>query len=232
MKTILSFVVVACWSLRLTAADTTPKEALVSASKNLGAKSNYSWKTSVEIPGEPTGTIEGKAEKDGAAVLALARAERSFSGVLKGSKGAIKTEEGWKSLGDVAEDTAEDGATRFVARLLQNFKAPPGEVADLAGKATDLKLTDGVYAGGLNSDTVKELILFRSHSGNNPDMTGVKGSIKFWVKDGTLAKYEYNLQATISLNGNDREINRTHTTEITEVGSTKVTVPDPAAKLL
>src|SRR5262249_503762 len=123
----------------------------------------------------------------------------------------------------------------FVARLLQAFKAPPGDVTDLAGKVSDLKAGDGdgLYTGTLNEETVKELLLFRSRSGDNrPEISGAKGSIKFWVKDGTLSKYEYNLHATLSQNGNEREVNRTHTTEISEVGTTRVTVPENAAKLL
>jgi hypothetical protein len=42
--------------------------------------------------------------------------------VLKAGKGAIKTDEGWKSLAEAAE--AEQGPGRFIARMLQNFKVP------------------------------------------------------------------------------------------------------------
>jgi len=64
------------------------------------------------------------------------------------------------------------------------------------------------------------------------EVNGAKGSIKFWVKDGLLSKYEYQVHGTFSFNGTDREINRTHTTEIREVGTTKVSVPDEAVKKL
>src|SRR5260370_28145035 len=98
-KTSSVLVIVLCTGFLL-AADSSPKDALISASKKLADQPNYSWKTTVETPGEPTGTTEGKAEKDGAAVLALARGEQSFSAVLKGNKDAIKTAEGSKSLAD------------------------------------------------------------------------------------------------------------------------------------
>ncbi len=63
-------------------------------------------------------------------------------------------------------------------------------------------------------------------------MTGAKASVKFWIKDGSLSKYEYHTQATMSFNGNDMNIDRTTTVEIKDVGSTKVTVAPEAAKKL
>jgi hypothetical protein len=48
------------------------------------------------------------------------------------------------------------------------------------------------------------------------------------VKDGQLAKYEYHVQGNMSFNGQDREINRTTTVEIKDVGSTKVEIPAEA----
>jgi len=56
--------------------------------------------------------------------------------------------------------------------------------------------------------------------------------VKFWVKDGVLSKYQYNVQGTMNIGGNDREINRTTTVEIKDVGTTKLTVPDEAKKKL
>jgi len=38
------------------------------------------------------------------------------------------------------------------------------------------------------------------------------------------------LQGSVSFNGNDFDVDRTTTVEIKDVGSTKVTVPDAAAK--
>ena len=56
--------------------------------------------------------------------------------------------------------------------------------------------------------------------------------MKFWVKDGVLSKYEYQVKGKMSFNGNDVEINRTTAVAIKEVGSTKVDVPDEAKKKL
>lgn len=233
MKKIISALATALCANLLLAAEPTPQEALVTALKNLAEKPNYSWKLTVEEPDRPTGTIDGKTEKEGATLLALARGDQSFEGVLKGSRGALKTDEGWKSLSELADDASQSGAIRFVARLLQNFKAPAAEVADLAPKIKDLKLVDGAYAGTLSKDTAKELFFFRTQrDGNGPELTDAKGSIKFWVKDGLVSRYEYSIDATFSADGNDRQIKRTHSLDIKDVGATKVAIPDEAAKKL
>ena len=60
---------------------------------------------------------------------------------------------------------------------------------------------------------------------NAPEPKNAKGSVKFWVKDGLLAKLELKLQGIINFNGEDRDVNRTTTVEIKDVGTTKVNVP-------
>ena len=56
--------------------------------------------------------------------------------------------------------------------------------------------------------------------------------MKFWVKDGVLSKYEYNVQGKMSFNGNDINIDRTTTVDVKDVGSTKFEVPEEAKKKL
>jgi hypothetical protein len=52
------------------------------------------------------------------------------------------------------------------------------------------------------------------------------------VKDGAVSKLEYDLQGSINFNGQDRDIDRTTTIEIKDVGSAKVQVPEEAKKKL
>ncbi len=212
-----------------------PKEAVKSAAKQLADKGNYSWKTTVAVPEGSQfrpGPTEGKTDK-GTTFLTMTRGENTTEAVLKGGKGAIKLEEGWKSLSEAAEDdgSGQFNRGRFAARMLQNFKAPAAEAADLAEKTKDLKGSDGVYSGELTPEGAKELLTFRGFGGN-PEVSGAKGSAKFWLKDGALAKYEYRVQGTVSFNGNDRDVDRTTTVELKDVGTTKVTVPEDAAKKL
>ena len=118
---------------------------------------------------------------------------------------------------------------------MRAYKAPVAQSASLAEKAKELKEADGALSGELKEDAVKDLLLMggrRREGLDEPKIEGAKGSVKFWIKDGVISKYQYNVKGTISFNGNDRDVDRTTTVEIKDVGSTKVTVPDEAAKKL
>ncbi|HEY5914400.1 MAG TPA: hypothetical protein VJA21_27740, partial [Verrucomicrobiae bacterium] len=189
----------------LIAAEANPKDAVKAAAKSLGDKDNYSWTTSIEWGGNAVGTVQGKTEKGGATSIAMSRGDQSTEAVLKAGKGAIKTDEGWKSLSEAAE--SQQGGGRFIARMLQNFKAPAAEAEDIAGKVKELKLADGVYSGDLTDEGAKELMSFRRGAGGGgPDVKSAKGSAKFWVKDGQISKYEYSLEGTMTFNNEDRDV--------------------------
>src|SRR4051794_16502742 len=114
----------------LLAAGSDPKDDIGSAAKSLAGKGNYSWKTTVETAGGGggggrfrPGPTDGKADKDGTISLAMTRGDNTIEAVLNGTKGAIKTADGWQSL---SEATAGDGGDqpnpgRFLARMLQNY---------------------------------------------------------------------------------------------------------------
>ena len=64
----------------LLAVDSNPQDAVKDAAKSLGEKSNYSWTTTIDLGGDMSGTIEGKAEKAGATFLVLSAALPAPSG--------------------------------------------------------------------------------------------------------------------------------------------------------
>ena len=106
-------------------------------------------------------------------------------------------------------------------------------MGDLAGKTKELKKDGDAYASDLTDTGAKELLTFgRRRGGNAPEPKNAKGSVKFWVKDGLLSKYELKLQGTVTFNGEDRDMDRTTTVEIKDVGTTKVDVPDAAKQKL
>lgn len=127
----------------------------------------------------------------------------------------------------------------FAARMLRNYQLPAAEASGLVDKLKEVKPTpDGSYGGELTEDGVKE-ILSRGRGGrgggaNAPAVSGAKGSVRFWLKDGLLHKYEYQVQGTMTIGQNQREIevNRTMTVEIKGVDGTKVDVPEDARKKL
>lgn len=229
-------------AVSLVAADSTPKDDVKSAAKKLADKASYSWKSTTESAnanaggrGRP-GPVEGKIEKDGFAMLNITRGENTTEAVVKSGKGAIKTADGWKSLAEATEGDGGGGGqrnpARATARMLQTFRSPAVEAEDLASKAKALKKADDVYSGDLTEEGVKELLTrgFRRPGGEPPSPADPKGSVKFWVKDGVVSKYEYKVQGTMSFNGNDMTIDRTTTVEIKDIGSTKVEVSEEAKK--
>jgi hypothetical protein len=226
------------------AADAGSKDAVKNAAKQLGEKGNYSWKTATATPGGAAaagrmqvGPTEGKTDKDGTILLAVTRGDATIDAVIKGDKGAVKTADGWKSLAEAADAAGGGGQGQgnpagFMARMLRTYKAPAVEAADLADKAKDLAKADDAIAGDLTEEGAKALLAFRRGGANAPapEVQGAKGTVKFWIKDGVLFKYEYNVQGKMTFNNTDRDINRTTTVEIKDIGSTKLDVPDDAKK--
>ena len=219
----------------LLALNAAPKDDVIAATKKLADKSNYSWKSTVDVAGGQGGRMggptEGKTEKGGCTRLSMTRGENTLLAVLKGDKGAIKAGEEWQSLTEAAAD--DQGPGRWLARMLQAFKTPAAQAEEVAGKTKELKADGGAIAGELTEDGAKSLLTMGGRGGANaPEVSGAKGSVKFWLKDGVLSKWETKVQGKVSFNGNGRDVDRTTTVEIKDIGTTKVEVPEGAQKKL
>ena len=71
-----------------------------------------------------------------------------------------------------------------------------------------------------------------SRGGEGPSISEAKGSVKFWLKDGALIKYQYKVKGLMDWDGNQIDVDRDTTVEIKDVGSTTIEVPEQAkAKL-
>lgn len=222
-------------------ANASPKEEVAVAAKKLADKDNYSWKATMDFgansPFQP-GPTEGKTEKDGATWLSVSFNDNTTEGLMKGTNVVIKTDEGWKTA---AEASGGGGGgfnpSTMIARRMQNLKAPAAEVEDLVAKVQEIKKDGDAYTGELTEDGAKSLLTAgfggRRGGGQPPAASNAKGSVKFWLKDGALTKYESKVSGKRqNQNGEDMEIERTTTVEIKEVGTTKITVPEEAAKKL
>ena len=134
--------------------------------------------------------------------------------------------------GQTFDDIAQTGGTAAaIVRFLRSYKAPAAQSADLAGNVKELKEADGALNGDLKDDAIKEILLLgaRRREGQEPPKTeDAKGSVKFWIKDGALTKYEINVQGKVTAGDRTSDINRTMTVEIKDVGSTKLEVPTEA----
>jgi len=215
-------------------------EDVKAAAKKLGEQKSYSWKTTVVVPEGSQfrpGPTEGKTEKDGYTSLSMSFGDNTTEAVIKGDKGAAKMEGEWRSLADMAQDSGQPGA--FMARRLQNYRTPAVEAEEISGKTKDLKKDGDAYSADLTEEGAKDLLRFRGGrrgggggggGGGGAEPKNAKGSAKFWVKDGRLAKHEYKVSGTINFGGEDRDVERTTTVEIKDVGTTKIEVPEDAKK--
>jgi hypothetical protein len=210
------------------------KEDVTAAARKLGEAENYSWKTTVKVPEDSQfkpGPTEGKAGKDGTVILTMTRGDTMTEAVIKGEKRAMTNRDGdWQSLSEIEANT--EGFARFRGAMLRNFKAPAEQVVDLAGATKELKKDGDVISGDLTPEGAKQFAGFGRRGGDGPTVSNASGSVKFWVKDGVLTKYEYKVKGTMNFNGDDRDIDRTTTTEISKVGETKLVLPEAAKKKL
>jgi hypothetical protein len=113
---------------------------------------------------------------------------------------------------------------------------PADELVALIDVVKDLKSADGAISGGLTDEAVTQRLSFggrggRGGGGQAPAApTNASGSVKFWLKDGMVTKYELTVKGTVQGRNGEQQIDRTTTTEIKDVGTTKVDVPEGAKK--
>lgn len=207
-----------------------------SAIKSLADKPNYSWTATVQSAGGQgrfaPGPTEGKTEKDGFTYLKMTRGNQTTEAVLKGGKAVVKTQDGWQ---EPAAGGGQQGGGRggFLGRMLQNYRVPAAQAEDLVSAVKELKKEGDAYVGELTDEGVRRFMMpGGGRGGNAPAPSNAKGTVKFWVKDGVLTKYEYHVQGTMTFNNNDINIDRTTTVEIKDIGTTKVDVPAEAKQKL
>lgn len=229
-----------------------PADDAAAAAKKLAAAPNYSWSRTTEIANSqfPVTPLEGMTEKGGYTLTKMTFNENTFQTVSKGDKSVSQGQDGtWL--------TAEERREQFAARSggggggggggrgrggFGMFGggaqvSPADDAASMAAKLKDAKMEDGVIVGTLSATDAAALLTFgRGGRGGGeapPPPKNASGIAKFWVKDGALVKYAVTVKGTVSIpNGEEREVERTTTTEFKNVGSTKVTVPEEAKKKL
>jgi hypothetical protein len=219
-----------------------PKDEITAAASKLADSGSYSWKSTMDLGPNSQftpGPTMGKVDKD-ATWLSMTFNDNTSEGVKMGEKVAVKGEDGWQSASEVTADAGGGGGRnpgRMMARRLENFKAPAAEVQDLLKNVKDITKDGDAFSGQLTEEGAKSLATMgfgrRGGGGNRPAPTDLKASVKFWVKDGLLSKYESKVSGKRpNRDGDIQEFERTTTVEISNVGATKVSVPDEAKKKL
>ena len=207
------------------AADSSAKDEIAAAAKKLDSQSNYSWKATVVVPDSAPfkpGPTEGKTEKDGFTYVEISFGDNITEVAKKGEKAVVTVEGEWKLASDVEN---EEGFGRFLGAMAKNLKTPAVQLSELIPLSKEWKKDGEVYSAELTAEGVKKQ--YRFGEPQNP-----KGGIKVWVKEGMPTKMEVKTEAKMEFNGNEFDASRTTTTEIKNVGMTKVNVPEGAKKKL
>jgi hypothetical protein len=234
-----------------------PADDVVAAVKKIADAPNYSWTTTTEIADSqfPAMPSEGAAEKLGFSIVT-----RSFNGntsqtVRKGEEVVMQNRDGdWVTMeemraqfgggnrgggqGAQGGQGGQGGGNRGGGRGFGGGMfggggvLPAATAANFATKLKNLKVDGDTIVGTASGDEASALLAMpggRGGQGQGPRYSLVE--VKFWVKSGALVKYTVHSVGKFSTpDGEEREMDSTTTTEIKNVGSTKVEVPEGAKK--
>ena len=237
---ILGMMVLAAGSLL--AADASPKDTVQTAATALGDAANYTWQTTVDMgassPFQP-GPTDGKTEKDGFTLVTMSFNDNTSEFVRKGTNAAVQSpDNGWQTVAEATQGGGGGGGFNprmMMVRQAQNLKTPAVEATNLVGLAGDLTVDGDKITGALTDDGAKSLLSFGGRGrrgGTPPEISNPRGTVTFWITDGKLTKYQYHVTGSMDFNGNPVDIDRTTTVVISNVGTTKIEVPDDAKKKL
>ena len=202
------------------------------------------------------GPLTGKTEKGGYTVTTSEGQNGPMVIVRKGEKTVMQNQEGaWMTTEELfaqfgggrggGQGGAAPGGGQGGGRRGGGFGGgfggganPAEDIGALVGQAKDLKMADGAIMGSLTDEGVTQRLGrggFGGRGGGGGGQppaapTNASGSVKFWLKDGVVSKYELQVKGTLQGGQGPIEINRTTTVEIKDVGTTKVEVPADAKK--
>jgi hypothetical protein len=240
MKKTALFSIISLGTIVLASAE--PKDDLKAAFDSLSKKPNYSWTSKSEIEGMQftPPAIEGKTEKDGFTLVTIKNDQASGEALSKGDKAVAKTTDGWKTSEQLAAAGGGGGfdPAMMMPRMAIASKAPAAELTGLMAKIKSAKKDGDAISAEFTDEGAKELASFGRRGrpgGQMPEPKDAKASAKVWTKDGLPTKIEMHVSSKVRFGGPDaeeREMVRTITTEIKEVGSTKVEVPEAGKKAL
>jgi hypothetical protein len=221
------------------------KDDIRAAAKKLADAPNYSWtsttKNNAETPGPGAGrggpgAMEGKTEKDGVTWFSMKMGENTFETAMKGEKYAMKFKDTWMGSADAPAggQPGRPDPSMFATRLMKNLRPVAQNVTEAIDKLKEIKSEGGgVYSGEFTPEGAKDQLAPKGGQGNTPPaVSDAKGSVKIWVKDGTIVKIESTLQGKVTMGTREIAMDRTVTTEIKDIGSTKIELPDEAKKKL
>ena len=224
------------WAAGARAAE--PADVLKAAVEKLATGGNYTWTKTFIFPDAPIspGPMNGQIDASGFILVSQNVGKGDFEAVLKDGVGVLHLPVGWLSAPEIAQGNPEGAvnAALLMSRVLFSVRKPDVEAAELLKLGASFTQDDqGVITERLKEAGVVTLIRNGVTGRPNPQMPPMKevsGTVKYWVNAGLIEKYEVSLQAKFlpSAFKGGVDFKPTTTVAFTNVGSTKVLVPDAA----
>lgn len=223
-----------------------PTDEVKAAAKKLADAPNFSWTQTSEIANSQftPGPVKGQTEKDGYTVVTREFNGTSMQTVRKGDKVALQNFQTgeWMTREEMMAQFQGGGGGgggggarggRGGGGGMFGVQTPADDLGTLVSEVKDLKSVDGALVGDLTEEGAAQRLSFGGFGrGGQTPPKNATGSVKIWLKDGAVTKYQVHVKGVVNGRNGEQERDSTTTTEITDVGSTKVAVPEEAKKKL
>ena len=201
-----------------------PIDVVSDAAKKLTDTANYTWRANTyDAANSLTVVQDGQTQKDGDTLIKLNAGGSYVQVALRGNASVLNVGDGWKT----ADETDQRQALRFMSAVT----SPALIASQIVSGLDDLKADGNMFTAQLSGREVNSLMrplyslnAIRSQGGNDP---GAKATIKFWVADGMLTKYQVHITGSAN---NSVDLNVT--VDFREIGTTTVSIPEQAKKKL
>jgi putative heme-binding domain-containing protein len=252
---------VSCLSASLAAgAKADPKAAVHDAARKLAAQTSYRWTTKA-IFAEPQlsvigggGTTDGWTEKGGYTRVALPAALGGQEFVTRAGKAAVFVEGNWQTLQQAAARSgAQPGLPWLMAfnpRLVIDFKLPAAQAEEYLEAAETFSQDGDTVRAVFRPEAASDLLDFggplrfrrrRGRTGrprgsdDNPligPINDPKGSVTFRIRNGVVTGFTLTLSGSREIFGRETRLERSITTSIIGLGTTRVDVPEDAREIV
>lgn len=214
------------------------EDRLKAAVSKLGEATGYTWVSTTEISGAPMrlSPTTGKVQKGGFLMLSTEAFGSEIQVVRKGTNAVVKIDDGWLLPAELPQPNFGGGGApnmgAMMGRRLLSAKAPGEEVDALLRRLKPLKAEGDQITGEFTDDGAKEYLKENRRGRGFAEPKNAKGTIRFWLKDGTVAKSELSLDTEMETPNGSMSLNSKTTTDIKDVGTTRVEAPAEALKKL
>jgi hypothetical protein len=230
------------------------KDEVRAAAQKLADSANYSWTKSVKNIAEEGreygggegdyggGTIHGKTEKGGLTAIEIIWPNETYEVVVGTNYSVLKHGFVWQGCRELLPPFGREGGgagQRFnpedFVMVNLDTRTPAKLALELVEKTVDLQKLGNAFSGALPEESAEGMLKFRvselPSSEQMPQVINSTGSASFFLSDGVLSTIEFHLAGTMIFEGTHK-IDRIIKIEISDIGKTKLDVPDDAKEEL